>query len=75
MRQPHKKKPSTGLSSFSVLEEGRDEWSTPTKDSTNDELPLTSIQVQKDFEHKIETSRQSDGWLDDRRRESWYPGN
>jgi len=55
VRRSGKSKPNTGLSDFSVLEEGRDEWSLPTtKDSSNDELPLNSIQGHREYEQKIE---------------------
>lgn len=76
MQRSSKKKPSTGLTNnFSVLDEGRDGWSTPSKTDSNDELPLHSIQVQKQYEQKVETSPKSDGWLDDRRKQAWYPGS
>ena len=75
LQRSSKKKLATDLSEFSVLDEGHDSWSTPTKTGSNDELPLHSIQVHKDFEQKVETDSRSDGWLDDGRRRSWYPGN
>jgi len=75
MRQACKKKPSTGLSDFSVLGEDQDAWSASTKTGPNDEVPLRGIQVQKEYEQKVEEGGQSDGWLEDGRRKSWYPGN
>ena len=75
MRQAHKKKPSTGLSNFSVLEEGQDGWATPPKTSSNDELPLNSIQVQQDYERRIESRPDSGSAWVDQRKKSWYPGS
>lgn len=77
-----KKKPSTGLTTeFSVLNEGRDGWSTPTNAESTDEWPLKGIQVQKEFEQVVETipkaerSPKPDEWVDDRKGSSWYPGS
>lgn len=73
--KPKKKPHDTALTDFSVLDEGRDGWETPKHGST-DEVPLHGIQIEKEYEQKVETESTIDnaGWIDDRRRKSWYPG-
>lgn len=69
-----KKTPEAELAELSGLDEHPGGWTTPPKAESNDELPLNTIRVQKDYEQKVETSPKLDGWLD-RRKKSWYPGS
>lgn len=65
-----RKKSNTGLSEFSVLEEGRDGW------TTEDEVPLNNIQIQKEYVREdVTTADPQLAKLDDHTRKMWYPGS
>lgn len=72
---PSKAKPiknkslTTGLSEFSVLEEGRDGW------TTEDELPLHNIQVQKEYtQENVAADDKQLTEMGEHTRRMWYPG-
>lgn len=72
---PSRRKPPTGLTEFSMLDEGKDEWSTQTKQtSSSDEVPLSGIQIRKSFEHRVVETAGEEDWVDERQRKAWYPG-
>ena len=60
---------TTGLSEFSVLEQGRDGW------TTEDQLPLHNIQVSKEYSQtQVNADDKQLAEMDEHTRRVWYPG-
>lgn len=69
VKSVRKKTPTTGTSEFSVLEEGRDGW------STEDEVPLHNIQVRKEYsQHNVNVDDKDLARMSEHTRRMWYPG-